>query len=645
MHNRHLAHWPTALPQHLTVPATNLYYNVEVAATRFPDKPFLLFYDTPITFRAFHQQTLNIAGYLQQVCGVKKGDRVLLYLQNSPQFMLAYYGILRADAVVVPVNPMNLGAELQYMVEDTGARVAFVAQDLLPAIEPLLGHGLTRLIAVTYADYLTTPTTQAIPPALAAARMDCNDVAITPWCDMLDAALMPAQLVSGPDDLCVMPYTSGTTGHPKGCMHTHRSVMYNAVSGAHWFAMQPDTVVLSVLPLFHVTGMQGTMNGPLYAGCTVVLLPRWDADAAAQLVERHRVNVLHLIATMVIDFLANPRIDDYDLRSVQTIRGGGAAMPEAVAQQLQARLGLAYIEGYGMSETIAPTHLNPPQRAKPQCLGVPIFDVDARVIDPELLNEVADAAFDMALALAASHRTLAGEVCTGLALRYIGLVAAHPGETLATLVNGALHVQGIAGARPAEWITRLAALAPLVATLDQLRAVGQVLAWRVGAAHFRAGALIAADSLPPALALAAMDASGSWTTLRQRMAADPYWGADDGQRTREVGAFTGFGGAFAVPPTVRPCAGGFMVASSDRYFVLVADAYGAVLHSSSLDEFDAAATCAFPPAFTLRGTTLVTGATTRVLDLPESGLTACCNDVAVAVTSPYTHAIRVVALR
>ena len=390
MHNRHLAHWPTALPQHLTVPATNLYYNVEVAATRFPDKPFLLFYDTPITFRAFHQQTLNIAGYLQQVCGVKKGDRVLLYLQNSPQFMLAYYGILRADAVVVPVNPMNLGAELQYMVEDTGARVAFVAQDLLPAIEPLLGHGLTRLIAVTYADYLTTPTTQAIPPALAAARMDCNDVAITPWCDMLDAALMPAQLVSGPDDLCVMPYTSGTTGHPKGCMHTHRSVMYNAVSGAHWFAMQPDTVVLSVLPLFHVTGMQGTMNGPLYAGCTVVLLPRWDADAAAQLVERHRVNVLHLIATMVIDFLANPRIDDYDLRSVQTIRGGGAAMPEAVAQQLQARLGLAYIEGYGMSETIAPTHLNPPQRAKPQCLGVPIFDVDARVIDPELLNEVAD---------------------------------------------------------------------------------------------------------------------------------------------------------------------------------------------------------------------------------------------------------------
>lgn len=390
MQDRHLAHWPPALPQHLTAPATSLYTNVEAASARYADKPFLLFYDTPISFHTFHEQTLLIAGYLQQVCGIKKGDRVLLYLQNSPQFMLAYYGILRADAVVVPVNPMNLGAELQYMVVDTGATVAFVAQDLLPAIRPLLGHGLSRLIAVTYADYLTTSTTQSIPASIAASTIDFNDPAITSWRAMLAAALVPAPSTVGPDDLCVMPYTSGTTGHPKGCRHTHRSVMFNAVSGVQWFAMQPDTVVLSVLPLFHVTGMQGTMNGPLYMGCTVVLLPRWDADTAARLVERHRINVLHLIATMVIDFLANPHIDDYDLRSVHTIRGGGAAMPSAVAQQLHERLGLAYIEGYGMSETIAPTHLNPPQRAKPQCLGIPIFDVDARVIDPEMLNEIPD---------------------------------------------------------------------------------------------------------------------------------------------------------------------------------------------------------------------------------------------------------------
>ena len=390
MQDRHLAYWPSSLPQHLTVPATHLYYNVEVASARFPDKPFLLFYDTPISFQRFHQETLCIAAYLQQVCGIKKGDRVLLYLQNSPQFVLAYYGILRADAVVVPVNPMNLDSELRYLVEDTGATVAFVAQDLMPAIRPLLGCGLTRLITVTYSDYLMRPSSQTVPAVFAADRQAFDDTDITAWHEMLACALVPTSVTASSDDLCVMPYTSGTTGHPKGCMHTHRSVMYNAVAGAQWFGFQPDTVVLSVLPLFHVTGMQGTMNGPLYVGCTVVLLPRWDADAAAQLVEQHRIGVLHLIATMVIDFLANPRIDTYDLRSVQTIRGGGAAMPAAVAQQLQDRLGLPYVEGYGMSETIAPTHLNPPKRAKPQCLGMPIFDVDARVIDPELLSEMAD---------------------------------------------------------------------------------------------------------------------------------------------------------------------------------------------------------------------------------------------------------------
>ena len=392
MQDRHLTFWPPALPQHLTIPATSLYHNVEVAAARYPDKPFLVFYDSPISFSTFHQQTLSIAGYLQQVCGVKKGDRVLLYLQNSPQFMLAYYGILRAGAVVVPINPMNLGAELRYLVEDTGAAIAFVAQDLLHAIQPMLGSGLTRLIVATYSDYVQAATKHAVPKIFAAPRIAIDDAAVMHWCYMLGAALAPAPCDIEPDDLCVMPYTSGTTGHPKGCMHTHRSVMYNAVAGAQWFGLQQDTVVLSVLPLFHVTGMQGTMNGPLYAGCTIILLPRWDADAAARLVERHRVNVLHLIATMVIDFLSNPRIDEIDLRSVHTIRGGGAAMPEAVAQQLHTRLGLPYIEGYGMSETIAPTHLNPPHRAKPQCLGIPIFDVDARVIDPELLHEVTDGA-------------------------------------------------------------------------------------------------------------------------------------------------------------------------------------------------------------------------------------------------------------
>jgi fatty-acyl-CoA synthase len=165
--------------------------------------------------------------------------------------------------------------------------------------------------------------------------------------------------------------------------------MTTAVQGVQWFNRTQDWVALSVLPFFHVTGMAGGMNGPLYAGGTIVLLPRWDRDAAAQCIQRYRVGTWQAITTMVIDMVANPRIGEYDLSSLVGIRGGGAAMPEAVAARLKALTGLDFVEGYGMSETMAATHLNPPQRPKPQCLGIPMYDVDARLRDPESGGAVA----------------------------------------------------------------------------------------------------------------------------------------------------------------------------------------------------------------------------------------------------------------
>ena len=206
---------------------------------------------------------------------------------------------------------------------------------------------------------------------------------------MLALARVPDALATGPDDLCVMPYTSGTTGNPKGCMHTHRSVMSTLVGGVQWFGRTQDAVYLSVLPFFHVTGLAGSMNGPIYAGATIVVLPRWDRDAAAALMQRYRVTVWQVISTMMIDFLSNPKLADYDLSSLQGIRGGGAAMPAAIVAKLREVTGLDYVEGYGMSETMAATHINPPQRPKPQCLGIPVFDVDSRLVDPATMQQVA----------------------------------------------------------------------------------------------------------------------------------------------------------------------------------------------------------------------------------------------------------------
>ncbi len=389
MSNRHLAFWPESQPLHLTVPQTNLFYNAEVSATRYPDKPYILFYETPISFAEFKDEAERIAGYLEQVCSVKKGDRVLLFMQNSPQFVLAYYGILRANAVVVPVNPMNLSNELRHYVKDTGAKVAIVAQDIFAQMSPLLSEGLEQILVAAYSDYLKRPTDFKMPDFVRAPRLALAGPGLTLWSDMLARQLRPGPLTVGPDDLCVMPYTSGTTGHPKGCMHTHRGAMASVVASMQWFDSHHDSTTLSVLPFFHVTGMQGSMSGPLYQGSTMVVLPRWDRDVAARCVERYRITTMQLISTMVVDLLANPKIGDYDLSSLRGLRGGGAAMPEAVVQRLKDLLGVPYVEGYGMSETIAATHINPPQRPKKQCLGIPIYGVDARVVDPADFHELA----------------------------------------------------------------------------------------------------------------------------------------------------------------------------------------------------------------------------------------------------------------
>ncbi len=387
MSDRHFKFWPAHAMRSMIAPATNLFYNAEVSARRFPNKPFLVFYDTPVSFSGFLDEAERIAGFLERQCGVRKGDRVLLLMQNSPQFVIAYYGILRANAVVVPLNPMNLTQEILRYAADAAATTIIVSQELYSRVEPLLGTALNSVIVAAYSDYLKEPTTLAVPDFIAAPRMQIAAPGVSLWHDVLAAAMHPGALSAGPEDLCVMPYTSGTTGVPKGCMHTHRSVMQTAVAGMQWFAVQPDINLMAVAPLFHVTGMQGGMNGPLYAGNTVVMLPRWDRSAAAQCVQRYRISSWTAIPTMIQDFFANPDIAKYDLSSISRLSGGGAAMPAAVAQRLL-DLGVVYYEGYGLSETIGATHINPIGHAKKQCLGIPIYDVDSRVVDPVTLAEL-----------------------------------------------------------------------------------------------------------------------------------------------------------------------------------------------------------------------------------------------------------------
>jgi fatty-acyl-CoA synthase len=390
MGTRHLSSWPPAAPHDLTLPDTSLWSNLEASAAREPDQRCLVFYESVRTFAQVKTETEQLAGFLQRECGVKRGDRVALYMQNSPQFVIAFYAILRADAVVVPINPMNLTGEIEYMLRDSEATVMFAAQDVAVHAIPLLGgKPLRHLIVATYSDYLTAPTDLAIPDFVRAPRASFDVAGVTPWSQAMARDLTPAPHTAGPGDLAVFPYTSGTTGNPKGCMHTHRTVMHTTVAWSAWHDSNAGgECILAVLPLFHVTGMQNSMNGPIYRAATIVIMPRWDRTVAAELVKRFHVTGWTAVPTMVVDLLSSPDIDKYDLSSIHTMGGGGAAMPEPIAKKLQDLCGLTYLEGYGLSETMAATHINPLQRPKKQCLGIPIFGVDSRVVDPQTLVEL-----------------------------------------------------------------------------------------------------------------------------------------------------------------------------------------------------------------------------------------------------------------
>lgn len=300
--------------------------------------------------------------------------------------------------------------------------------------------------------------------------------------------------------------------------------------------------------------------------------------------------------------------------------------------------------------------------------GVDGFVAAVAAAAPDRTGSVALAAYDIALELVGqglagpqARSPLVDRLWREVLPAYARVAAAHPAEVAGMLTNAVVHLGTVEGARPEAWMAAMRSLASRIETPEQLRAVGQVAAWRCGLAHFRAGALRAADGLPEPLALAALGvpaqsasaagenaAAPSWAQVRQRLLDDPWWTPDtDGAPHPgiEFGRFAGFGGAFAEPPLVRACPDGFLVKSAQRYGLLVADAFGAVLHPATPEDFAQGQTERITGAVALQGNRLAIGARTIELDLPAGDISVTHNAHTVAVTSPFTHAIRLLPLQ
>lgn len=371
-------------------PETSLVQNPRRVAARMPDQVAMLFYGQKFTYGQMVHAMDQLASWLVGQADVRPGDRVAVDLQNSPQYVISYYAVLAAGGIVVPLNPMYRQAEIDHILRDSDAKVVITSPDLLPLF---LGAEDRKILVAPYRDCLPAN----IPPGLPSFLSDPVVLAANPQVTLWSEAMAWADPVALPviedpaTTPAALPYTSGSTGQPKGCLHTHASVMHTAVLQAEWYAFGPDCVVSAVQPLFHVAGMQSTMNGALYAGATMLIMARWDATLAANLFAEH--GCTHWIAppTMVVDMLGRelPNIENA-MAQVRCVTGGGSAMPEGVAARLRDSWGLEYIEGYGMTETMSPTHINPMDSPLRGSVGVVVAGTRSLILDPVSLQPLPD---------------------------------------------------------------------------------------------------------------------------------------------------------------------------------------------------------------------------------------------------------------
>ncbi|MEU2616221.1 long-chain fatty acid--CoA ligase [Micromonospora sp. NPDC007271] len=343
---------------------TNLASILVDSAARTPRRPALTLGDRTVSYAELDDASARCAGYLR-AHGVAPGDRVALMLPNVPEFAVGYYGILRAGAVVVPMNPLLRPREVDYFLDDSGAR-------------GILAWHATEQAGVDRADGVSTVVT---PDGFAALL-----AAYEPVTEIVERA---------GDDTAVILYTSGTTGQPKGAELTHDNLRRNVeVTVTTLLELGPDDTVFGALPLFHSFGQTVALNCAVAAGAGLVLLPRFDAAQALEILIRERATVFAGVPTMYAALLAAAD-GEPDLSALRTCVSGGAALPVELLRRFEAKFGCVILEGYGLSETSPVASFNHPDRPrKPGTIGTPIegVEMDVRTADgkPVTTGEVGE---------------------------------------------------------------------------------------------------------------------------------------------------------------------------------------------------------------------------------------------------------------
>lgn len=383
-------HWPDEVPKTLEYPRIPLDGILRRSAERYPERPALVFYGRRTTYRQLDAGADAFAAGLRAL-GVKKGDRVVLHLPNVPHFPIAFFGILRAGAVVVQANPLLTARELGDMVEATGAETLVSLDIFWPTVEAVYQRGiLGRAIIGDVKDALPFPLS-ALYPLKKRREGRAWRIPRLPWVHPfkgvagqppepgLDAGVDPQE------DVAVLQSTGGTTGTPKQATLTHHNLVANTLQTAAWFsnAKAGGEVFLSVLPFFHVYGLTVDLLTPIQLGATLVLHPDpREVGHILKLMGKHRPTVFPGVPTLYVAINHHPRVGRYDLKSIRACISGAAPLPQGVRREFERLTGGRLVEGYGLSEASPVTHCNPLfGLVKDGTIGIPLPDTDAMVVD------------------------------------------------------------------------------------------------------------------------------------------------------------------------------------------------------------------------------------------------------------------------
>lgn len=353
----------------------NLSTLLQENSRRYPDKTAILFGESAMTYSQVNGAANQVANGLLQL-GIKPGEKVALTCPNLPWFPIIYFGILKAGAVVVPLSVLLKKDEIAYHLKDSDCKAyfCFIGTDELP-----MGRmGLSAFEETGSCEHFILIMPK---PDMPASLEGCNTL----------GNLMAGQsphfdtVQTSAEDTAIIIYTSGTTGKPKGAELTHNNMMHNAILCVDLLYLDKEDRLLIVLPLFHIFGMTVLMNAGMYRGCTLVLLPRFEAGAVFGLMQKHSITVFAGVPTMYWGLLHHQDEnldDDLIARNLKICVSGGASLPVKVLEDFETRFKVKIIEGYGMSEGSPVVTFNMlDQGRKAGSIGKPAWGVDVKIVD------------------------------------------------------------------------------------------------------------------------------------------------------------------------------------------------------------------------------------------------------------------------